>query len=138
MNKLGFGFLRLPRLDEKDENSVDLAKTCALVDRFMALGGRYFDTAYTYLDGASEAAIREAVVSRYPREAFELADKLPVWKLREAGDCERYFEEELARCGVTYFDNCLLHGLDKENYAICERVGAFEYIRRLKAEGKAK
>lgn len=138
MNKLGFGFLRLPRLDPADENSVDIEQTKVLVDRFVALGGRYFDTAYTYMNGGSEAAIRKAVVERYPREAYELADKLPSWKLKSREDCERYFKEELERCGVTYFDVFLLHGLDKDNYRLCEELGAFEYIKRLKSEGKAR
>ena len=138
MNKLGFGFLRLPRANEADENSVDIEETKALVDRFMALGGRYFDTAYTYLNGNSERAIREALVERYPRESFLLADKLPSWKLKKEEDCEKFFREELTRCGVEYFDYFLLHGLDQDNYALCERLGAFEFVRRMKAEGRAR
>ena len=30
-----------------------------MVDDFLAAGGSYFDTAYTYLGGASETALRE-------------------------------------------------------------------------------
>lgn len=138
MNKLGFGFLRLPRENEADENSVDIEKTKRLVDRFLELGGRYFDTAYTYMNGGSERAIREALVMRYPRGAYELADKLPSWKLKSEADCERFFLEELERCGVEYFDYFLLHGLDKDNYELCKKLGAFEYMKRLKAEGRAK
>ncbi len=138
MNKLGFGFLRLPRLNEADENSIDIEKTKGLVDRFIGLGGRYFDTAYTYMNGGSEAAIREALVERYPRDRFLLADKLPSWKLKKEEDCQAFFEEELRRCGVQYFDYFLLHGLDQENYEICERLGAFEYMKKLRAEGKAR
>ncbi len=138
MNKLGFGFLRLPRENEADENSVDIEKTKLLVDRFLERGGRYFDTAYTYMNGGSERAIREALVKRYPREKYLLADKLPSWKLKCSEDCERFFLEELERCGVEYFDYFLLHGLDKDNYALCERLGAFEYMKRLKAEGRAR
>ena len=52
MTKLGFGFLRLPLLDKKDEHSVDHAVLNSLVDLFIKKGGRYFDTAYTYLGGA--------------------------------------------------------------------------------------
>ncbi|MBQ2955672.1 MAG: aldo/keto reductase [Clostridia bacterium] len=136
MNKLGFGFLRLPRQDAQDENSVDLKKTCELVDRFIALGGRYFDTAYTYMNGGSERAVRETLVKRYPREAYELADKLPSWKLKSREDCGRFFEEELERCGVSYFDYYLLHGLDQENDDLCERLGAYEFMKELKRAGK--
>lgn len=138
MNKLGFGFLRLPRETEADENSVDIEKTKELVDLFLARGGRYFDTAYTYMNGGSERAVKEALVRRYPRDAFCLADKLPTWLLTCEADCEKYFLEELERCGVEYFDYYLLHGLDQENYALCQRMNAFEYMKRLKAEGRAK
>lgn len=70
MNKTGFGFLRLPRLNPGDEKSTDFALLNTLVDRFLALGGRYFDTAYTYLGGASEEAIRRCLVERHPRDVF--------------------------------------------------------------------
>ena len=45
MTKLGFGFLRLPLLDKKDEHSVDYAVLNFMVDKFIEKGGRYFDTA---------------------------------------------------------------------------------------------
>ena len=57
MNKTGFGFLRLPRLVETDETSIDFSVVDQMVDRFLELGGVYFDTAYTYLGGASEKGI---------------------------------------------------------------------------------
>ena len=69
MNKTGFGFLRLPRLVETDETSIDFSVVDQMVDRFLELGGVYFDTAYTYLGGASEKGIGRALTSRYPRSA---------------------------------------------------------------------
>lgn len=77
MNKTGFGFLRLPLLNADDETSIDHEMLCRLVDRFLELGGDYFDTAYTYLGEKSEDALRMALVERYPREKFRIADKLP-------------------------------------------------------------
>ena len=79
MNKLGFGFLRLPQVGGK---SIDWPLLEAMVDRFLASGGTYFDTAYTYLDGMSEAALKRAVVERHPRANFQIADKLPGWKVK--------------------------------------------------------
>ena len=73
MNKLGFGFLRLPKKDE----SFDWARVSEMVDLYMQKGGDYFDTCYTYLDGNSELGIRKCVAERKPRETFRLADKLP-------------------------------------------------------------
>ena len=47
MNKLGFGYLRLPKIDEElDYNAIN-----EITDAYLAAGGRYFDTAYSYLGG---------------------------------------------------------------------------------------
>lgn len=133
MNKLGFGFLRLPMQGKQ----VDLAATAALVDAFLSGGGRYFDTAYTYLDGSSELALRETVVKRYPRSAFQIADKLPSFIPRTKEQCQSIFDEQLRRCGVDFFDVYLVHGLNEENYRIAEKTGQFEFVKRLKENGKA-
>ena len=51
MNKIGFGYLRLPQTGGKE---IDWPLLDAMADEFLASGGTYFDTAYTYLDGMSE------------------------------------------------------------------------------------
>jgi len=134
MNKLGFGFLRLPMND----NNPDYALINPLVDAFLAGGGTYFDTAYTYLGGKSEEAIRESLVKRHPRESFQLADKLPGYQVKSPENCRRFFEESCARCGVDYFDVFMLHWLNRKNYETAEAFHEFEFLSKLKAEGKAK
>ena len=129
---LGFGFLRLPQA----EDVVDYNAGCALVDRFLELGGRYFDTAYTYLNGQSEEAIRRCLVERHPREAFHLADKLPGYAAKSEEDSLKFFETSLARCGVTYFDTYLLHGLNEENYEIAKKFRQFEFLQEMKSQGR--
>lgn len=138
MNKTGFGFLRLPRLDPSDERSVDHEMLCGLVDRFLEQGGDYFDTAYTYLGGASEEALRRTLVERYPRERFRIADKLPGFAANSAEDSRKFLEESLRRCGVDYFDVYLLHRLNAENYETAKRFSQFSFLDRAKAEGKAR
>ena len=68
--KLGFGLMRLPRLDDNKE-VIDVEQTKTMVDLFMQNGFTYFDTAWVY-DG-SEEATREALVERYPRDSFTIA-----------------------------------------------------------------
>lgn len=133
MNKLGFGFLRLPQTRNGEINWPLLER---MVDEFLASGGSYFDTAYTYLDGKSEAALKRAVVERHPRSSFQIADKLPGWMVRRREDCERYFQEQCERCGVTFFDVYLIHWLNQSNYAIAERFDQFGFLNRLKAAGR--
>lgn len=138
MNKTGFGFLRLPRLDPNNDKSIDLQTVCSLVDRFLEKGGSYFDTAYTYLGGSSEEVLRKALVERYPREKFRIADKLPGYAVQNKEDNLRFFEESIKRCGVDYFDVYLLHGLNEENYEIARKLDQFAFLQTLKEEGKVK
>jgi predicted aldo/keto reductase-like oxidoreductase len=137
--KLGFGLMRLPLKDPNDRFSVENVEMDTLkrmVDIFIERGFNYFDTAYVY--GSSEAATREALVKRYPRESFWLTTKLPLNKLKETDDQGRIFDESLERCGVDYFDLYLLHDLSAENFKTACRFNSFDFIRQKKAEGKTK
>lgn len=134
INKLGFGFLRLP----KQGNEYDWETINRMVDVFMEQGGRYFDTCYTYLNGKSEEAIRRCVVERKNREQFLLAEKLPGYLFKSYKDCQVYFEEELLRCGVDYFDVLMLHWLNDKNYSIAEKYDEFRFLSEKKALGHAK
>lgn len=134
MNKLGFGFLRLPFAGEDVDNRL----LNQMVDTFLEKGGRYFDTAYTYLNGKSEEAIRKSIVERHDRNSFLLADKLPGYMAKSKDDCARFFEKQRKRCGVGYFDVYMLHWLNAANYAIAEKFSEFDFLTELKAQGKAK
>ncbi len=135
MNKLGFGFLHLPM---KEDKSVDMDALNEMVDAFLAGGGTYFDTAYTYLNGQSEWALRESLVKRHQRDSFRIATKLPGYLIKSHCECYRYFEEELERCGVEYFDVYMLHWLNEKHYRIAEQTNQFGFLQELKASGKAK
>ncbi len=138
MHKLGFGFLRLPRTNMDDDTSMDWELLNQMVDTFLAQGGNYFDTAYTYLNGMSEEALRKTLVERHPRESFRIADKLPGYKVEKPEDCEAFFQVQLQRCGVEWFDLYMLHWLNPENYAIAEKFDEFGFLQQLKDRGLAK
>ena len=67
IKKLGFGLMRLP----KNGDAIDVEQTKTMVDKFMAAGFTYFDTAWAY--PGSEEAIRAVIAERYPRESYQLA-----------------------------------------------------------------
>ena len=135
MNKLGFGFLRLPQTD----GQVDYATIDRMVDLFMAAPGRRcFDTAYTYMDGKCEVAIGKCLSARYPRERYELTTKLPGYLCKSYEDAHAFFEESARRCGVTYFDTYMLHWMNTEHYNIAQKYRQFDFLRELKRTGKAK
>lgn len=103
--------MRLPLKDETNYASVDQEEVNKMIDKFMKEGFTYFDTAYPYHNGASEVALKEGLVKRYPRESFQLADKLPIFLLKKEEQMEIFFNEQLERCGVEYFDYYLLHNV---------------------------
>jgi len=116
MKKLGFGCMRFPTLDG-DSKQIDKETVCRMFDAFLAAGFTYVDTAYPYHGGQSELAVKECLVQRHPRSSFLLADKLPMVRVKSAEDLPRFFDEQIEKCGVEYFDYYLLHNLGKENYA---------------------
>ena len=133
MPKLGFGLMRLPEKNGK----IDMDHLYRMVDAYMQAGLNYFDTAYVYHGGNSEKAIKKALVSRYPRDRFMLATKLPAWCMKEPADRDRIFNEQLERCGVDYFDFYLLHSIeDGGNGDTYERLDCFSWGLQKKAEGK--
>ena len=135
--KLGFGCMRLPVIDG-DMERIDDELVCKMVDTYMEQGFTYFDTAYPYHNQKSEGAVKRCVVERYDREKFYLADKMPMWAVKEYADYERIFAEQLERCGVEYFDFYLLHALYGERYEEAVKLGGFEFAQKMKAEGKIK
>ena len=140
MKKLGFGMMRLPLPNPEVQSQVDLPQVCAMVDTFLERGFTYFDTAYMYHDHNSERIVRQALVERHPRDSFTLATKLPLALMKDGtpADQERIFNEQLEKCGVTYFDYYLLHCLNQENYARAQRLDSFAFLREKKAAGLAK
>lgn len=135
--KLGFGCMRLPVVNGETTN-IDDVQFSKMIDTFLAQGFRYFDTAYPYHNEQSEAAVRRCLVERYDRDAFYLADKMPVWLVKETADFERIFATQQERCGVEYFDFYLLHALNAERIAELEQNGGFDFLKELKASGRAK
>ena len=130
-SKLGFGLMRLPK--DGDGNILQEEVT-RMVDAFMEAGFTYFDTAYAY--AGSEEAMKKALVERYPRDSFTIADKLPAWKLTSEADVERIFNESLKRCGVEYFDFYLLHSVEESHLPTYERYHCSEFLKEMKRQGK--
>ena len=128
--------MRLPLVDPDDQTSVDIEKFKEMADKFIERGFTYFDTAYPYHGGKSEEAFREAVVKRYPREAFTITTKMPVWAINEVADLDRVFNEQLERCGVEYFDYYWLHALNRERVEVIDRMDGWGFLTRKKAEGR--
>ncbi len=142
IKKLGFGYMRLPQKD----GEFDIELLNEMADKYLAAGFSYFDTSPVYGMGQSESVFRRTVVERHPRESFQIATKLPMWTIDSPEGMQEKFESSLKNLGVDCIDFYLLHGLsgvvsdrfpssgiDKAN-----KMGAWEFLKKCKAEGKAK
>ena len=136
IRKLGFGLMRLPKMED-DDKKIDIEHTKKMVDAFLAAGFTYFDTARVY--GESEDAIRQALIERHPRESFQLASKLAAWvKCETREDAIAQFETSLEKTGAGYFDYYLLHNLGEKRTEVFDRFGLWDWAQEQKAKGLIK
>mgnify|MGYP004603019371 FL=1 len=136
--KLGFGLMRLPRLDPNDEGSIDLEQTKQMVDTFLQRGFTYFDTAWMYCAFKSENAVKDALTSRHPRESYTLATKLHAAYIHSLDDRDAIFNTQREKTGVEYFDYYLLHDVGVEHYEIYKKYDCFAWIAEKKRQGLIK
>ena len=134
VSKLGFGLMRLPKIEEE----IDIEQVCSMVDRYLEAGMNYFDTAYVYHSGMSEKVVKEAIVSRHPRNSFTVATKLPSWEMKGPEDSDRIFNEQLKKTGAGFFDFYLLHSVEEGSIDLFEKWNCFEWGIRKKEEGLIK
>lgn len=133
--KLGFGFNRLPFAgDEPDYEAIN-----DIVDEYLAAGGKYFETAYNYMKHNSETIVRKCLVERYPRDQFVICDKMPIrFNIVFKEGFDKIFDGQLKKCGVDYFDVYLLHNVSISIYDKLNKYGAFDFLKKIKQENKAK
>ena len=133
--KFGFGCMRMQL---NDSGEVDMDNFRAMVDCYLDAGFNYFDTAHGYYDGKSEAALKEGLTSRYPRDRYLLTNKLSPNFFETEEEIRPLFQTQLDACGVEYFDFYLFHAMCDEFIEKYTRLHAFEAVQQFKAEGRVK
>ena len=129
---LGFGCMRFPlTADQK----IDEAEAENMIDRAIAAGVNYIDTAYPYHNGDSEPFVGR-VLEKYDRDSYYLATKLPIWKLDTLEDAKKVFEEQMERLHKDYVDFYLLHALDRAKFEKVKALGIVPYLEEMRAAGK--
>ena len=103
-----------------------------LIAYCMAHGVNYYDTAYIYHGGQSEAFLGRAL-KKYPRESYFVADKFNV---QAEPDFEKQFENQLSRLQLDSIDFYLLHGMTDKLVSDYLDHGAPEYFLKQKKAGK--
>jgi predicted aldo/keto reductase-like oxidoreductase len=141
---LGFGAMRLPLLNPPapvdhpavfDLNApVDERESIGMIEYAVEHGVNYFDTAYMYHGGQSEAVLGRALKPH--RDKVMIATKLPPPLVNGPEDFDRILGEQLKKLGTDYLDVYLLHGLDRDNWAKVRAMGVLEFLERTVADGR--
>ena len=134
LSNLGFGMMRLPM----NGDVIDEAAVKEMTAYALEHGVNYFDTAYPYHGGESERVVGR-VLAEYPRDSFYLATKYPGHQICSTGyNPAEIFEEQLAKCGVDYFDFYLLHNVNENSIKtyMDPQWGILEYFKEQKRLGK--
>jgi predicted aldo/keto reductase-like oxidoreductase len=140
--KLGFGFMRVPIIPKKGTDwttgtvEFDEKKIIEMVDYYMESGYNVFHTAWAY--EGNEACLGRTLVARYPRDKFVIVDNLPVHVIDDPAQVVPMFEETLKNLQTDYVDYLFLHMLNPFLSERCEKTGVWDFIKRMKEEGKAK
>ncbi|HOO26422.1 MAG TPA: aldo/keto reductase [Clostridiales bacterium] len=133
---LGLGCMRFPVIGGED-SKIDYEKAQEIVDYSLEKGINYLDTAHGYHGGESQVFLGEAL-KKYPRESYHLATKMPMWGVNKSEDLSEIFALQQKRLQTDYFDFYLLHALDAEKYEKVLKFKAYDFVSKLKDEGKVK
>ena len=131
---LGFGCMRFPVCAD---GKIDEPEAERMLDKAIAEGVNYIDTAYPYHEGQSEIVVGK-ILKKYERSSFYLATKLPLWKVEKKEDIRAIFEEQLEKLQTDYIDFYLMHAVGKERWDKMLEIGCIGELEKLKAEGKIK
>ena len=131
---LGFGCMRFP---VTAEGNIDESEAEKMIDKAIAAGVNYIDTAYPYHNGDSEPFVGR-VLKKYDRSSFYLATKMPPWAVENLEDAKKVFANQLERLQTDYIDFYLLHAMNKTAWKKMKDLGVVEYCEELKQEGKIK
>ncbi len=135
LSALGMGNMRLPVVQGGGDGDIDLERGKEIIDRAMKNGVNYYDTAYIYHSGKSEGFLKEALVKRYPRDSFYIADK---FFIQANPDYKAVFEEQLERLGTDYIDFYLIHSVGDNTSKMYIDSGCIEYFAEQKRIGRIK
>ncbi len=141
---LGFGAMRLPLLDSSGSPSqrhdpkapIDEEQATRMVDYAVEHGVNYFDSAYMYHGGKSEAFLGKALKPH--RDRVMISTKLPAVLVTGPDDFERFLNEQLKRLDTGFVDVYLLHGLHRESWSKVRDFGVLPFLDRIVADGRVR
>ncbi len=136
VSALGFGAMRLPTIDNKD-NKIDEKLSIEMIRKSIDAGINYLDTAYPYHGGESEILCGKAMKDGY-RDKVYIATKMPSWAVHEPGDMEKFLDEQLEKLQVECIDFYLLHTITVPYWDNYKKLEYQTFLKKAQAEGKIK
>ena len=130
---LGYGGMRFPV--DRESGKIDEERAQALIDRAMEAGITYYDTAWAYHDGASESFLGRAL-SKYPRESYHLATKLPCWAVDSREKAREIIDTQLAKLNTDYVDFYLIHAMNRNNWKKVRELDLLSLLEEYRLQGK--
>lgn len=130
---LGYGCMRFPV--DPETGAIDEEQATALIRRAMEAGITYYDTAWTYHNHESEPFLGRAL-SRYPRDSYYLATKLPCWLINSREQAAEIFARQLERLQTDHFDFYLLHSMTQKTWRRMLELDVLSLVEEYCCQGK--
>jgi uncharacterized protein len=132
VSALGYGCMRYP----KSGGRIDAQRTERQLETALERGVNYYDTAWAYLNGQSEAILGK-FLKRVGRDRAYVADKIPPAILFSRKDLDKTLGTILSRLQTDRVDFLLMHALS--DFAVWERLkslGCLEFLDAARKDGR--
>jgi len=133
---LGMGCMRLPFINNDGNQGVDLPAAIELIQYAANNGINYFDTAFGYHGGQSEAILGEAL--EHKRKDVVYVTKQPFWEMHDDATIRRNLENTLKKLRTDYIDVYLLHRIMPPSWEAIQQREIFRQLDEFKREGLIK
>lgn len=134
VSRLGFGVMRMP---QTEDGQIDRELSMKMLKKAYDAGVNYYDTAQGYHDGDSKYLVGE-FIDTIDRSTVYVANKMPMWGTTTLEKAKEIFQEQLDACRVEYFDNYLLHSVNREVLDSATKLGVIDYLFEEKEAGRIK
>jgi predicted aldo/keto reductase-like oxidoreductase len=116
---------------------VDKEKAFEMIRYAADHGVTYFDTAFGYHGGESEAILGEALAEGGRRDRVTIATKQPFREMKDGdeGTVRQNLENTLKKLRTDHLDMYLIHGIGPQEWPRIKERGIPELFGKLKAEG---
>lgn len=140
VSALGLGCMRLPTVEGETDRflPVDEKAASRLIAEAVDLGITYFDTAYPYHQGTSEAALGRGLAEAGARARVCVATKISRDIFARPELWEKTFAAQCERLRTDYIDAYLAHSLTRARWETFIAHGGLDYLARLKASGRVR